>query len=97
MAGRIQSAAVPTRLASFLRNPFSFLFTQSTREDRVAGYLIREHDRGRPLQEIVQDPYVRNRCSPQETERVLERADVIRAVGDDLAEEARRALELAQR
>jgi hypothetical protein len=84
---------VPTRLSSFLRNPFSFLFTRSTREDRVAAYVIREHDRDRSLEEILQDPYVRNRCSPQESARLLERPDVIRAIGDDLAEEARRAFE----
>jgi hypothetical protein len=87
---------VPTRLSSFLRNPFSFLFTRSTREDRVAAYVIREHDRGRSLEEIIQDPYVRNRCSPQETARLLERPDVIRTVGDALAEEARRAVETAR-
>ena len=87
---------MPTRLSSFLRNPFSFLFTRSTREDRVAAYVIREHDRGRSLEEILQDPYVRNRCSPQETARLLERPDVIRAIGDDLAEQARRAAESAR-
>jgi hypothetical protein len=87
---------VPTRLSSFLRNPFSFLFTRSTHEDRVAAYVVREHDRGRSLEEILQDPYVRNRCSPQAAARLLERPDVIRAVGDDLAEEARRATETSR-
>jgi hypothetical protein len=84
---------VPTRLASFLRNPFSFLFARSTSEDRVAAYVIREHDRGRSLAEILEDPYVRNRCSAQQAARLLERPDVIRAVGDDLADEARRVFE----
>ena len=88
---------MPTRLSSVLRNPFSFLFARSTREDRVAAYVIREHDRGRPLAEILNDPYVRNRCSPNEAARLLERPDVIKAVGDDLAEEARRVLDLAGR
>ena len=54
--------------------------------------MIREHDRGRSLEEILQDPYVRNRCSPQEIERVLERPDVIRSIGDDMAEAAKAAL-----
>jgi hypothetical protein len=88
---------VPTRVSSFLRNPFSFLFARSTREDRVAAYVIREHDRGRPLAEIVNDPYVRNRCSPNEAARLLERPDVIKAVGDDIAEATRRVLDLAGR
>ena len=33
------------RLASLLRSPFSFLFTRSSTEDRVAAYVIREHGR----------------------------------------------------
>jgi hypothetical protein len=84
---------VPTRLTSILRNPFSFLFTRSTREDRVAAYVVREHERGRALHEILEDPYVRNRCSAREAARLLDRPDVIRAIGDDIAAEARRVLE----
>jgi hypothetical protein len=92
---RIQSRGVPTWLSSILQNPFSFLFARSTQEDRVAEYIMREHDRGRSLVEILEDPYVRNRCSPRETARILERPDVIKAIGDDVAEEARRGLDLA--
>jgi hypothetical protein len=84
---------VPTRIASFIRNPFSFLFARSTTEDRVAAYVIREHERGRSLKEILDDPYVRNRSSDREIARILERSDVIKAIGDDLAEQTRRLLE----
>jgi hypothetical protein len=72
------------RLAALLRNPFSFLFTRSSQEDRVAAYVIREHERGRTLAEILDDPYVRNRCTPQEVERLLDRPELIRALGDDV-------------
>ena len=61
------------RLGAFFRNPFSFLFTRSSQEDRVAAYVIREHERGRALAEILDDPYVRNRFTPQEVERLLDR------------------------
>ena len=71
------------RLAALFRNPFSFLFTGSSHEDRVAAYVIREHERGRALGEILDDPYVRNRCSPQEVKRLLDRPELIRALGDD--------------
>ena len=71
------------RLAALLRNPFSFLFTSSSNEDRVAASLIREHERGRSLAEILEDPYVRNRCTPQEIRRLLDRPELIRALGDD--------------
>jgi hypothetical protein len=77
------------RLGSLFRNPFSFLFTRSSSEERVAAYLIREHDRGRSVDEILEDPYVRNRCSPQQRARILERPEVIHALGDSIAAEAR--------
>jgi hypothetical protein len=71
------------RLAAMFRNPFSFLFSGSSHEDRVAAYVIREHERGRALGEILEDPYVRNRCTPQEVKRLLDRPELIRALGDD--------------
>ena len=77
----------------FLRNPFSFLFTRSSGEDRVAAYVIREHERGRNLQEIVEDPYVRNRLTEHQRARLLDRPDIIRAVGDDVVEAARRDIQ----
>jgi hypothetical protein len=69
------------RSSSFLRNPFSFLFARSSKEERIGAYVIREHDRGRRLDEIVDDPYVRNRVTPAELARVLERPEVIEALG----------------
>ena len=68
------------RLGSFLRNPFSFLFARSGTEDRVAAYVIREHGRGRPLRDILEDPYVKNRMTPEQQRRMLERPDVIHAL-----------------
>jgi hypothetical protein len=73
-------------LGSFLRNPFSFLFTRSSTEDRVASYVIREHERGRRLDEILQDPYVRNRTTESERARLLERPEVIEALGRGVVE-----------
>jgi hypothetical protein len=70
------------RLSDIFRNPFSFLFTRSSQEDRLAAYVIREHQRGRALDDILDDPYVRNRAQPQEIARVLDRPEVIRAVGE---------------
>jgi hypothetical protein len=70
------------RLSDIFRNPFSFLFTRSSQEDRLAAYVIREHQRGRALDDILADPYVRNRAHPQEISRVLDRPEVIRAVGE---------------
>ena len=71
-----------SRLGAFIRNPFSFLFTRSSQEDRLAAYVIREHDRGRALDQILDDPYVRNRATPQQAARLLDRPDVIHALGE---------------
>jgi hypothetical protein len=72
---------VADRLSSFFRNPFSFLFARSSQEERLAAYVIREHERGRSLAEILDDPYVRNRATPQEMARLLDRPEVIHSLG----------------
>ena len=65
-----------------LKDIFSSLFQKSSGEDRVAQYVIREHDRGRPLSEILEDKYVVNRLPSQEQrDRLLDRPDVIHAIG----------------
>jgi len=71
------------RLSSFFRGLFSFLGTHSQAEDRVAAYVIREHRRGRRLAEILDDAYVKNRLTQQQCERLLDREDVIHAIGHD--------------
>jgi hypothetical protein len=70
-------------LRDALAGAFSFLGSGSQKEDRIAQYVIREHHQGRPLSEILQDHYVTNRLSPDQIRRLLERHDVIRAVGED--------------
>jgi hypothetical protein len=72
------------RAADILRSPFAFLFTRSRKEDVVAQYVIREHHQGRSLAEILKDSYVTNRLSPPQVERLLDRPDVLHAVGNDM-------------
>jgi hypothetical protein len=75
------------------RDLFSFLFQRSTDEDRVAQYVIREHDRGRSLNEILEDKYVVNRLeSPEQRARLLDRPEIVHAVGTDRAEAAKSSL-----
>jgi hypothetical protein len=62
---------------------FSFLSSRSQGEERIVQYVIREHHRGRPLAKILQDHYVTNRCTPEQVRRLLDRPDVVHAVGDD--------------
>jgi hypothetical protein len=55
--------------------------------------VIREHDRGRTLDEILADKYVVNRLSEQQRQRLLDRPEIIQAVGGDMAESAKAALD----
>jgi len=80
------------RLGSVLRNPFSFLFTRSSAEEQVVAYITREHRRGRRLAEVLQDRYVQNRLSAQQQSRLLEREDVVRALGEQDIDAARQYL-----
>ena len=72
-----------------LRDIFSFLFQRSPAEERVAVYVIREHERGRDLAEIMEDRYVQNRLTPDQRARMLDRPAVIRAIGDDTVDAVR--------
>jgi len=72
------------RLSQFFKNPFGSLFARSSREDQLAAYVIREHGMGRSIEDILDDPYLRNRSTEEERRRLLDRPDVIRAVGEHI-------------
>ena len=74
------------------RNLFSFLFQRSSAEERVAAYVIREHDRGRDLAEILEDRYVQNRLNPDQRARLLDRPEIVHVVGSEQAEAAKVAV-----
>jgi hypothetical protein len=80
------------RLSQIFRNPFAALFSRSDQLDRLATYVIREHARGRPLAEILEDPYIRNRSTPEQRARILDNPDLIRALGESAIEEAKDTL-----
>ena len=46
----------------------------------------------RALNEILQDRYVQNRLDTQQQRRLLDRPEVVRALGDDAVEQTRRDL-----
>ena len=71
-------------LLDTLREVFSFLGGHNRSEAAVAQYVIREHHRGRGLDEILGDPYVTNRCTPQQIDRLLDRPEVVHAIGEDM-------------
>lgn len=80
------------RLAAFLRSPFSFFFARTAAEEHVAEYVMREHGRGRPVEEILQDMYVQNRLTPEQQSRMLGRPELIHTLGEQDLEAARQNL-----
>ena len=77
---------------AWFKNTFSFLFSRGSAEEHVARYVVREHERGRSLNEILEDRYVQNRVSPEQQRRMLDRPEVIEAFGGDTLEAARASL-----
>ena len=76
-------------MSKFLRNPFSFLTAHSQKEELMAEYVIREHHRGRSLTEILDDAHIRNNCTPQQINRLLDRPEVVHAIGEDVVAASR--------
>jgi hypothetical protein len=74
---------------AIFKNLFSFLFQKSSAEEHVARYVIREHDRGRALDEILQDKYVQNRLTPEQQGRLLDRPEIVGAISGEKIEEAK--------
>ena len=78
---------------STFKNLFSFLFQRSSAEEHVARYVIREHDRGRSLDEILQDRYVQNRLTPEQQRRLLDRPEIVGAISGDIIEAAKTSVD----
>ena len=76
-------------LRDLFQNPISFLFARSSAEERVATYVIREHERGRDLKDILEDRYVQNRLTKQQVLRLLDRPEVVHALGETTVQSAR--------
>ena len=79
-------------LVDAIKGTFSFLWSRTQSEERIAQYVIREHHRGRPLHDILEDHYVTNRLTPEQIKRLLDRPDVVHALGENLVAETKSAL-----
>jgi hypothetical protein len=75
-----------------MRNPLAALLMRSRREEFLGRYVIRESRRGRSLADILADPYVANRSTADERARLLERPEVVQAIGEQTIEDMRRDL-----
>jgi hypothetical protein len=57
--------------------------------------VIREHDGGRTLDEILKDKYVQNRLTPEQQRRLLDRPEVIEAISGDMLAAAKASIAAA--
>ena len=83
---------IQSRLVAVFKNLFSFLFERGSAEEHVARYVVREHERGRSLHEILEDKYVTNRLDPEQQRRLLDRPEVIAAFSHDVVASAKSSL-----
>jgi hypothetical protein len=83
---------IQSRPVAVFKNLFSFLFQRSSAEEHVARYVIREHERGRALDEILDDKYVQNRLTPEQQRRLLDRPEIIEAFSNDVLEDAKASI-----
>jgi hypothetical protein len=69
-------------------DPFSIFHLGSSVEDWLIAYIIGQHRQGRPLAEILEDRYIRNRCSGEQLQLLLERPRLVRGLRENFAREA---------
>jgi hypothetical protein len=61
-----------------------FTFGRSSRDDALARHVITEYRRGASLADVLDAPYVRNRTDASARRRLLDRSDVIEAIGAEV-------------
>ena len=71
------------------RKPATLGFGSSATEDALARHVITEFRRGRTLADVLDDPYVTNRADAAARRRLLDRSDVISAVGEEVVGQLR--------
>lgn len=74
-----------SRLAKIVRELLEDIATDVV-EERVVSYIIKELRLGRPLPEILKDPYVKNRVNEEQLRDLLQNKELIEAVEQELAE-----------
>jgi hypothetical protein len=79
-------------LVDAIKSAFSFLSSRTQSEERIAQYVIREHHRGRSLHDILEDHYVTNRLTSEQIKRLLDRPDLLHALGEGLVNETKSTL-----
>jgi hypothetical protein len=66
------------------KDPLKKFFGSRT-EEMLVHHVLQEVGKGRDLQDILGDPYIRNRTTDLERRALLDNTEIVRAVGDDAA------------
>ena len=83
---------IQSRPVAVFKDVYSFLFQRGSSEEHVARYVVREHERGRSLSEILEDKYVQNRLTPEQQRRLLDRPEIIEAFSHDVLAAAKASI-----
>jgi hypothetical protein len=73
-------AGISDSIRAFLRE-----LSKDELEERVVEYVVREIGNGRRLDDVLRDPYVRNRLSEEKLRRVLENPGVMEALEQSIS------------
>lgn len=66
---------------------------ESASHKRLVEFVVRELGEGRPLEDVLGDPYVLNRSRTIDRYALLEEPEVVEAAGDEVLDDMRRRLE----
>jgi hypothetical protein len=78
------------------RNPFAALFSAPRKEQHLSLYVLREVRRGRTLTDVLADPYIVNRTTDEQRKRLLDRPELVEAVGEEAIADLRTAVDSAR-
>jgi hypothetical protein len=87
---------VPRAITFSFKNPFTGLFAASRQEQHLTLYILREVRRGRPLSDVLADPYVLNRTTEEQRKRLLDRPELIEAIGEEAIADLRTVVDSAR-
>lgn len=71
----------------------SMITDESAAHKRLIEYVVAQLSQGRPLEEVMEDPYVTNRLDPTERRALLEEPEVVEAAQGEALDEMRSHLE----
>ena len=87
---------IPRAITFTFKNPFTGLFSASRQEQHLTLYILREVRRGRPLSDVLADPYVLNRTTEEQRKRLLDRPELVEAIGEEAIANLRTAVDSAR-